>query len=93
LLELQSKLLTGVASVDQARAIEEARKLKGLATSPAGAKALASFYLYLKDEALRGEAHQLSEAAPDDSAAHALLLKATQGAQVMTAQESAILRQ
>lgn len=91
LLELQSKLLTGVAKVDHPRAIEEARKLKGLAASPAGAKALASLYLYLQDDALRGEARQLLEEAPDDSAAHALLLKATQGSPGMSAQDSTLL--
>jgi len=92
LLELQSKLLVGMATVDEARAREEATKLESLAGGPAGARALAALYLYLDDDALRERARTLLTEASSDAAEHALLLRAAQGEVTWPEPEAELLR-
>ena len=92
LLELQSKLLVGMATVDETRAREEAVKLEGLAGGPASARAVAALYLYLDDEELRQRARRILTESSSEAAEHALLLQAAQGEDEWQAPEAELLR-
>jgi membrane protease YdiL (CAAX protease family) len=93
ILEIQAKMLVGMATADRPKAIEAARELESSATKPAGAKALAAFYLYLHDDALSADAKRLLEAAPDPSKSHRLLLRAVSGGPPWTNSEIQVLKE
>ena len=92
LLEMQTKLIAGLASIDRAKAIEGTEEMESLAGSPSGAQALAALYLYLGDETLRAKAKTFLEEAPDDSTSYRLLLEAVSGPVQWDAEDLAALR-
>lgn len=56
ILELQTKLLTGVARIDPGRALAELAQFEGFKDSPAARRGLAAFHAYLQPPGKRDEA-------------------------------------